>query len=528
MFLQQKKDFILTEEFEQTLDILENTYESVFITGKAGTGKSSLLRHFIDATDKKVVVLAPTGVASLNVGGQTIHSFFRFPPSVIDPKSIQIDRGREDFFDRLEMVIIDEISMVRSDVMHGIDIALRNNRLRFNDPFGGVQMVFIGDLFQLPPVLRSNERDHILSTYGGQYFFDAPVFQDYKYHFKELNRVFRQSEEQQQFKTLLNNIRNNEVEEEDIELLKSRHIDSVGEQKNALFLTTRRNIAKSINTEKISKLRGKEYVFTAKLSGKYTQFKDLDEEKLDNKFPAPFNLVLKKNAQVMMLKNDPRKRWVNGSIGKVVNISDTSVTVKIDHNKYMVEKETWNEVKYSLDKETGGIENKITAGFTQFPMRLSYAITIHKSQGKTFDNVVIDVGTGAFAHGQVYVALSRCKTLGGISLNNIINNSDIIVDPRIIEYHNAHSTLKKPKKKQLAINPVREAIKNAIENKYRIQIEYQRSTGEVSSRELSSIGVPGGFGDFKETSTHIGAFCHLRGERRNFVVERILKVEVVG
>ncbi len=188
-----KSQFVLTEEFKEILDLLKNTNESIFITGKAGTGKSSLLKHFIKNTNKKLVILAPTGIAALNVSGQTIHSFFRFPPSIITPNKIEPDYVRAELFKNLQMVIIDEISMVRADLMNGIDVALRKNRNRLNEPFGGVQMVFIGDLFQLPPVVMEADRDYILKTYGGQYFFDATVFKTYKYHFKELTTIFRQS-----------------------------------------------------------------------------------------------------------------------------------------------------------------------------------------------------------------------------------------------------------------------------------------------------------------------------------------------
>ncbi|MDV2460322.1 hypothetical protein CMU99_18595, partial [Elizabethkingia anophelis] len=247
--IEQKKEapkpqFVLTEEFKEIIDLLKNTNESIFITGKAGTGKSSLLKFFIRNTNKKIVILAPTGIAALNVSGQTIHSFFRFPPSIVTPNRIEPDFVRAELFKNLQMVIIDEISMVRADLMNGIDIALRRNRNRLDEPFGGVQMVFIGDLFQLPPVVMEADREYIQKTYGGQYFFDATVFKNFKYHFKELTTIFRQSDEQPEFKTMLNNIRNNEAQFNDMVLLNSRHKDNAGEQENSIFLTTRRSIAR--------------------------------------------------------------------------------------------------------------------------------------------------------------------------------------------------------------------------------------------------------------------------------------------
>lgn len=430
-----KPQLILTDEFKEIIDILNNTSDSVFITGKAGTGKSSLLNHFIRKTNKKYIVLAPTGIAALNVSGQTIHSFFRFKPNIIDPTDIQPDYVRAELFRKLEMVIIDEISMVRSDLMNGVDIALRKNRNRLNEPFGGVQMVLIGDLFQLPPVLTPNDRDKILTKYSGQYFFDAPVFSDFNYHFKQLTKIFRQSEEEEEFKKLLNNVRSNKVQFDDMALLNSRHKDNAGEQENSIFLTTRRDIARNINKEKLESLAGEEYIFNGELLGKYIQLRDKSEEDLENKLPAPYKLKLKKNAQIMMLKNDSGKRWVNGSIGKIEKLDHEKIEVNINGLKYQVEKENWKEVEYVLNKETGEFDEKIIASFTQYPIQLSYAMTIHKSQGKTFDKITVDVGTGAFAHGQVYVALSRCKSLSGIILNNPIRNNDIIVDPRVVDFY---------------------------------------------------------------------------------------------
>ncbi|WP_346863881.1 DEAD/DEAH box helicase [uncultured Draconibacterium sp.] len=430
-----KPQFVLTDEFKEIINILKNTNDSVFITGKAGTGKSSLLNHFIKKTNKNYVVLAPTGIAALNVSGQTIHSFFRFPPKLITAESIQPDYVRAELFRKLEMVIIDEISMVRSDLMNGIDIALRKNRNRMNEPFGGVQMVLIGDLFQLPPVLTSTDRNTILSKYSGQYFFDAPVFEQFSYHFKQLTKIFRQSEAEEEFKKLLNNVRRNKVQFEDMALLNSRHKDNAGELANSIFLTTRRNIARNINKEKLESLVGQEFVFKGDLYGKYVKLRDKSEEDLENKLPAPYMLKLKKNAQIMMLKNDPGKRWVNGSIGNIERIDSQKIVVNINGRKHNVEKESWNEVEYVLNNETGEFEEKNIAGFTQYPMQLSYAMTIHKSQGKTFDKITVDVGTGAFAHGQVYVALSRCKSLSGIILNNPIGDNDIIVDPRVVKFY---------------------------------------------------------------------------------------------
>jgi ATP-dependent exoDNAse (exonuclease V) alpha subunit len=446
---------------------------------------------------------------------------------VINPSQIQPDYVRAELFKNLQMVIIDEISMVRADLMNGIDIALRKNRNRPNDAFGGIQMVFIGDLFQLPPVLKDNDREKILLDFGGHYFFDAKVFKTFTYEFKELTIIFRQTSEQPEFKNLLNRVRNNEVQFDDLALLNSRHKDNVGEHSNSIFLTTRRDIARSINNDKLESLPGQKFIYIGNLSGKYINLREESEEKLENKLPAPYRLELKKNAQIMLLKNDSGKRWVNGTIGIVDNLDKDSITVKINDSKYKIEKETWNEVEYILNKETKEIEPKIIAGFSQFPLQLSYAMTIHKSQGKSFDKITIDVGTGAFAHGQVYVALSRCRTLNGIILSNQIRNSDIIVDPRVIEFYKTKSI---PNKTSTPVQnndetSIKSEILRAINNAEKIKIVYENFNGEVKERILSNIQLTSEFDENGYSNQHIRAYCHLRNEERSFKIDRIKKIE---
>jgi len=448
--------------------------------------------------------------------------------SSINSKNIKPDYVRAELFMNLEMLIIDEVSMVRADLMNGIDVALRKNRNKLNEPFGGIQMVFIGDLYQLPPVLKSNDRSAILNEFGGHYFFNATVFRDFNYHFKELTKVFRQSDEQVKFKSLLNNVRNNSVNFDDMVLLNSRHKDNAGKREQSVFLTTKRKIARNINAEKLDKLSGQEFLYVGGLSGKYTKLKELSEDELEDKLPAPYRLKLKNGAQIMMVKNDSGKRWVNGSIGKVVELSTDKIKININGVKHLVEKESWKEVAFVLNNETNEIEEKTIAEFNQYPIRLSYAMTIHKSQGKTFDKITIDVGTGAFAHGQIYVALSRCKTLEGIILNNPIGNHDIIVDPRVVEYYKNRKIVKvKDDIKVKNISSIQSILNTAINESRKVKILYEKFSGEESERELSNLSISNEFDEFGYENDHIKAYCHLRNEERSFKINRIKKIELI-
>jgi hypothetical protein len=449
---EQTGDFVLTGEFKEILHTLNHTTDSIFISGKAGTGKSHLLKYFTERTRKQFVVLAPTGIAALNVKGQTIHSFFRFPGGPVKCNALQPDLTRRDLFQNLQMVIIDEVSMVRADLMDGIDWALRTNRNDNETPFGGVQMVFIGDLYQLPPVVAGHElSQYIRSHYGGEYFFNAPVFSNgFRYLRKELTHVFRQPDDA--FKHLLNRVRENQAGVGDFALLNSRHVDNGGAPvADAVYLTTTNHNVRKINKSNLEKLTTDQFVyralFTGKLEEEYNrlyakwQAKELTEEQfeeqMDNKFPADVHLKLRLGAQVMFVKNDPLKRWVNGTVGRLVKLDDEAVWARVEGKTYQVEREQWNEITYAYDAGTREIKAHTKGTFRQFPLKLAWAMTIHKSQGKTFDRAVIDMGSGAFAHGQTYVALSRCRTLQGIRLCKEIRPADVIVDKRVADYYRA-------------------------------------------------------------------------------------------
>jgi ATP-dependent DNA helicase PIF1 len=415
-------DFELSLEFARAFDLMEKTDQCILVTGKAGTGKSTLLQYFLENTKKQRVVLAPTGVAAININGQTIHSFFGFPPKFIQKDTIRRRRNRK-MIKRIDTVIIDEVSMVRADLMDGIDHALRINRDCMDIPFGGAQLILFGDLFQLSPIVGSDMSGVYAEKYPTPYFFSADVFKEIIFSGVELTRIFRQTD--RQFISLLNKIRMNEYSRDDFELLNSRVNRRIGEDLDEhITLTTTNKDAALINHRRLAKLPGRLYEYEA----------DIEDDFDDSAYPTDRSLKLKIGSQVMMLKNDPDKRWVNGSIGTVCALLGNSIQVNIDGNAQSVEPVEWQRIVYEYNKEEDKIDEKIVGTFTQYPLKLAWAITIHKSQGQTFDNVVIDLGYGAFAHGQVYVALSRCRALQGITLKRPVTQRDIVFDERIRQF----------------------------------------------------------------------------------------------
>ena len=499
-----KSKFEITSEFQEALDILENTHDSVLITGKAGTGKSTLLRYFMKQTGKKYAIIAPTGVAAQNVDGRTIHSFFHFAPN-ITAESVWENRNIVEKLLEIDMIIIDEISMVRADLMECIERSLRMNK-HCEEPYGGIQMVFVGDLYQLPPVVTDDIYPDIVRRYGGKYFFHAPVFErNFQFRHIELTKVFRQSKHQDLFKDILNRVRVGEYLPEDINILNKRHINIVGSDDVSIIITTKKDDANNRNAEKLEKLDGNLYTYKCEYDGDYTPLVKNDS----NDLPAPTEIKLKKKAHVIMLSNDAGKRWVNGSIGVVEKIDEEHIWVKLENgNTHLVEQEKWE------NKDAVG---NVTGYYKQYPLQLSYAITIHKSQGKTFNSICINVGNGTWEHGQLYVALSRCKTLEGITLFRAVAGSDIIVDPVVTKYLQDGEIIRENQPEF----SIYEILDLAINNHHRICMTYKNLNNEVSKKYL------GGLSSVENDPTIFKGFYDNENHPRNFRKDRIIDIMIL-
>jgi hypothetical protein len=419
------------EKFETAHGLLEKSNRNIFITGKAGTGKSTLLNYFRDHTSKNVAVLAPTGVAAVNVRGQTIHSFFGFKPDITPEAvgSLRVSKARRQMCEHLDTIVIDEISMVRADLLDCIDQFLQLYGPNKGLPFGGLQMVFIGDLYQLPPVVNAEERSIFGGFYKSPYFFDAKSYPYLKMHYLELDKIYRQKEED--FIHLLGQIRTRSATQEHIRHLNSRYKPGFEPDRDDfyVYLTTTNAVADAINQKRLDELDTQEFRYEAQVNGTF-----------ENKnLPTNEVLTLKVSAQVMLLNNDPMGRWINGTIGRVISFHEDEAMVKVelmDGAVVHVTPFSWEMFQFFYNEESQRVESERVGSFTQFPLRLAWAVTIHKSQGKTFAKVIVDIGEGTFAPGQIYVALSRCTNFEGLVLKRPIQKHHILLDNHIVRFMN--------------------------------------------------------------------------------------------
>lgn len=510
----------LNAKFLQALNIMEETNKNVFITGRAGTGKSTLLQHFRNTTKKNIAVLAPTGVAAVNVKGQTIHSFFGFKPDITPATVKELRPVEKAIYKKLDAIVIDEVSMVRADLMDCIDSFLRIHGKNKTKPFGGIQMIFIGDLYQLPPVVTSRDKALFGSLYKSPYFFDSMVFsRDFDMQFIELEKVYRQRDDR--FLKILNAIRNNTATDEDIFAINERYIPEFHDDKGFyIHLTTTNDLADSINIRRLADLKGKEYRYYGLIEGDFNA-RDL---------PTGIDITLKIGAQVMLLNNDSMGRWINGSIGKIAGIEKRKGEPDIIHIELQdggivdVVPYTWGMYEFHYDKKLQTVISDVVGTFTQYPIKLAWAVTIHKGQGLTFDRVIIDIGRGTFSHGQLYVALSRCTSLEGIILKKPIGKKHIFMDRRVVNFVTKYQY--RQAQKNLPIHEKLSIIEKAIKDKRQLEIVYLKTKDEKSRRTILPLFV----GELEYNGRKfpgVQAYCNERKDNRVFHIERIIEIKAV-
>jgi len=440
------------EMFRLAAELVNQSSRNIFLTGKAGTGKTTFLKYIRENCPKQIAVVAPTGVAAINAGGVTMHSFFQLPFSPFIPdvggfnmqseettnknsllSKLRMTTEKKKILQELELLIIDEISMVRCDMLDAVDTVLRHIRRRNNERLGGVQVLFIGDMFQLPPVIKEHEWRLLKDFYNSPYFFDSLVIKEEQPVYIEFNKIYRQSEEK--FISVLNQVRNNQLDDNGRNLLDKRFVPDFRRTKDDgyIILTTHNERARNKNETELNSLANKSFSYRAEIEGDFPE----------SAYPAEEQLLLKVGSQVMFIKNDSErvKRYFNGKIGIVTELENDKILVqcKGETEEIEVKKEKWENIRYTVDKKSRQLNEEVLGSFTQYPLRLAWAITIHKSQGLTFEKVIIDAGE-AFAPGQVYVALSRCTTLDGIVLQSHIRSNRMISDERIVRFSETNSS----------------------------------------------------------------------------------------
>lgn len=423
-------------EFQTALRLISDTHQSVFLTGKAGTGKSTFLKFICEVTKKKYIVLAPTGIAAVNVGGMTMHSFFKMPLKPLLPddpdyvtrrirKTLKYPKEKVNIIKELDMIIIDEISMVRADMIDFMDKVLRVYSNNMREPFGGKQLLLVGDIFQLEPVVTIDMREILRRYYSDFFFFNARAFSELNIVPIELRKIYRQTDAN--FISLLDKIRVNRIQEHDIQVINTRYVPDVASATDDFVMTlaTRRDTVDTINESHLAEIDAEEHTFEGVIEGSFPM----------QNLPTAQELTLKVGAQVIFIRNDRNQRWINGTIGKVSEIGDDYIEVELESGKrYALQPEQWENMQYEFDEKEKRIKETVLGTFTQFPVKLAWALTIHKSQGLTFNNIIIDLSGGAFSSGQTYVALSRCTSLNGIVLRQPIRMRDIIVNSSVVEF----------------------------------------------------------------------------------------------
>ena len=423
-------------DFITAIDMINNTNRSIFLTGKAGSGKSTLLRYICETTRKKFIILAPTGIAAVNVGGMTMHSFFKMPLKPLLPDdpdyaprkirdTLKYTREKVKIIKNLDLIIIDEISMVRADMIDFMDRVLRYYSGNNREPFGGKQLLLVGDIFQLEPVIKSDFREILRRYYNNLFFFGAVAFSKIGLVAIELRKTYRQKDAG--FISLLDRVRENKATADDLNKINSRYNRSgdTGDGNFVMTLATRRDTVDYINEQKLDELPTEKHNFEGEIEGTWPE----------SILPTALNLTLKEGAQVVFIRNDKEHRWYNGTIARVAGICNDEITVELeDGNHYVLDRDQWENVQYEYDDKEKRIKETVLGVFKQYPVKLAWAMTIHKSQGLTFNRVVIDMEGGAFSCGQTYVALSRCTSLEGITLKNPITFRDIFVNPVEIKF----------------------------------------------------------------------------------------------